>query len=305
MPKFVNYSLLVFISIIFFVPAYATQNSITDANIEAILNYPEVVTHENEFVFSSIVKAKVDQISNITVTVTSPEIEILQDQFHIENLPKDSTLGNNFNIKVRAEAPNGAFLVNVSVEYFIKGFFDEKPVKNTLTKAVELNVQSIPILVLHADAADSIFAGEPFSIKGTIKNQGYDAQNIQITVDSTQVELEGNKFHSFTNLDAGKTESFEFVLKTPKDLAIPTDMTISISTSYSDKSGKEYNLEDSLNVFVRQRGMLEIGGAEGIWVGDFFIAPVVGVGTIVSSVIGFLIFLWHIKNRKKQKRTKK
>ena len=305
MPKFVNYSLLVFISIIFFVPAYATQNSITDTNIEAILNYPEVVTHESEFVFSSIVKAKVDQISNITVTVTSPEIEILQDQFHIENLPKDSTLGNNFNIKVRAQAPHGVFLVNVSVEYFIKGFFDEKPIKNTLTKAVELNVQSIPILVLHADAADSIFAGEPFSIKGTIKNQGYDAQNIQITVDSTQVELEGNKFHSFTNLDAGKTESFEFVLKTPKDLAIPTDMTISISTSYSDKSGKEYNLEDSLNVFVRQRGMLEIGGAEGIWVGDFFIAPVVGVGTIVSSVIGFLIFLWHIKNRKKQKRIKK
>lgn len=300
-----NCFLLVFISIIFFGPVYATQNSITDANIEVTLNYPEVVTHENEFVFASIVKAKVDQISNITVIVASPEIEISQNQFHIENLPKDSTLGNNFNIKVRAEASHGTFLVNVSVEYFIKGFFDEKPVKNILTKAVELNVQSIPILVLHADAPDSIFAGEPFSIIGTVKNQGYDAQNIQIGVDATQVELEGKKFYSFTNLDAGKTESFEFVLKTPKDLAIPTDMTISISTSYFDKSGKEYKLEDSINVFVRQRGMLEIGGAEGIWVGDFFIAPVVGVGTIVSSVIGVLIFLWHMKNKKKQKRTKK
>lgn len=305
MHKSVNCFLLVFISIIFFGPVYATQNSITDANIEVTLNYPEVVTHENEFVFASIVKAKVDQISNITVIVASPEIEISQNQFHIENLPKDSTLGNNFNIKVRAEASHGTFLVNVSVEYFIKGFFDEKPVKNILTKAVELNVQSIPILVLHADAPDSIFAGEPFSIIGTVKNQGYDAQNIQIGVDATQVELEGKKFYSFTNLDAGKTESFEFVLKTPKDLAIPTDMTISISTSYFDKSGKEYKLEDSINVFVRQRGMLEIGGAEGIWVGNFFIAPVVGVGTIVSSVIGVLIFLWHMKNKKKQKRTKK
>ena len=281
------------------------QNTITDANIEVTLNYPEVVTHENEFVFASVVKAKVDQISNITVAVTSPQITILQDQFHIENLPKESTLGNNFNIKVREEAPHGAFLVNVSVEYFVKGFFDEKPVKNTLTKAVELNVQSIPILVLEADAPDSIFAGESFSIKGTIKNQGYDAQNIQIAVDSTQIKLEGTKFHSFTNLDAGKTENFEFVLQTQKDLAIPTDVTISISTSYLDKSGKEYNLEDSLDVFVRQRGMLEIGDAGGIWVGDFFIAPVVGVGTIVSSVIGFLIFLWHIKNKKKQKRVKK
>jgi len=303
--KSVNYFCLVFISIIFFVPAYATQNSITDANIEVTVNYPEVVTHENEFVFSSVVKAKVDQISNITVTVASPEIVISQNQFHIENLPKDSTLGNNFNIKVREEAPQGSFLVNVSVEYFIKGFFDEKPVKNTLTKAVELNVQSIPIFVLDADVPESIFVGEPFSIRGTIKNLGYDAQNIQIVVDSAQVELEGKKFYSFTHLDAGKSESFEFVLKTSKDLAIPTDMTISISTSYFDNSGKEHNLEDSLNVFVRQRGILEIGSAEGIWVGDFFIAPVVGIGTIVSSAIGFLIFLWHMKNKKKQKRAKK
>ncbi|HLA22688.1 MAG TPA: hypothetical protein VJZ17_04530, partial [Nitrosopumilaceae archaeon] len=225
-----NYFCLVFISIIFFVPSYATQNSIIDANIEVTINYPEVVTHENEFVFSSVVKAKVDQISNITVTIASPEIEISQNQFHIENLPKDSTLGNNFNIKISEEAPHGTFLVNVSVEYFIKGFFDEKPVKNTLTKAVELNVQSIPILVFDADAPDSIFAGESFSIKGTIKNQGYDAQNIQIDIDSTQVELEGKKFYSFTNLDAGKSENFEFTLQTTKDLVIPTDMTVRIST---------------------------------------------------------------------------
>jgi len=304
-PKPVNCFCLVFISIIFFASAYAIQNSITDANIEVSVNYPEVVTHENEFVFSSIVKAKADQISNVTVTVTSPEIEISQNQFHIENLPKDSTLGNNFNIKVREEAPQGPFLVNVSVEYFIKGFFDEKPVKNTLTKAVELNAQSIPILVLATDAPDSVFAGESFSIKGTLKNQGYDARNIQIVVDSAQVELKGKKSYSFTNLGAGKSQSFEFVLQTSKDLAIPTDVTISISTLYFDKSGKEYNLDDSLNIFVRQRGILEIGGAEGIWVGNFFIAPVVGIGTIVSSVIGFLIFLWHMKNKKKQKRSKK
>jgi len=45
--------------------------------------------------------------------------------------------------------------------------------------------------------------------------------------------------------------------------------------------------------------------ADGLWVGNFFIAPVVGMGTIVSSVIGFLIFIWYMKNKKKQKRVKK
>ena len=303
--KFVNYYLLILITLVGFIPAYAVQNTISDANVELTLNYPDVVTQGKEFVLATIVKAKSDQMSNFTITISSPEIETSQNQFHIDYLPKDSTLGNNFNVKIKPPSPDGIVITNISVEYYIKGFFDENPMRNVLTKAFELNIHSKPILSLDFDAPDSVFAGESFSVKGTIKNQGYDAQNIQITADSTQVNLEGKKIYSISNLDAGKTADFEFVLQTPKDLAIPTDITVNVATSYQDKPGKEYKLDDSLQVFARQRGILEIGGAQGIWVGNFFIAPVVGVGTIVGSAIGFFIFLWHFKNKKNQKRTKK
>ena len=297
-----NRIILVFIASIFIFPIYGMESVISDANIDVTINYPDVVTQGNEFVLSSAVKTKADQMSNITISISSPEIEISQNQFNIQSLPRDSTLGNNFNMKIKPESPDGKFLTNVSVEYFIRGFFDEKPVKNILTKAIELNVQSKPILLLDLNAPDSVFAGEMFSVKGTVRNQGYNAQNIKIITDSDQVALDGKKIYSLTNLDAGKTENFEFILQTPKDLTIPTDVTINVSTSFFDESGKEYTIEDSLKVFTRQRGILEIGGSEGIWVGNFFIAPVVGVGTIVSSVIGFLIFAWHLKNKKKQKR---
>ena len=300
-----NRIILVFIASIFILPAYGMMNMISDANIDVTINYPEVVTQGNEFVLSSVVKTKTDQMSNITISISSPEIEVLQNQFNIQNLPRDSTLGNNFNMKIKPESPDGIVVANVSVEYFVKGFFDEKPVKNTLIKAIEFNVQSKPILLLDFDAPDSVFVGEKFSVKGTIRNQGYNTQNIRIMVDSDQVTLDGKKTHSLTNLNAGKTENFEFILQTPGDLSIPTDITVNISISYFDETGKEYIIEDSLKVFARQRGILEIGGAEGIWIGDFFIAPVVGVGTIVSSVIGFLMFVWHIKNKKNRKRTKK
>lgn len=300
-----NYCILVLISAIFVVPVYGTQSTISDANIDVVVNYPDVVAPGNEFVLSTVVKTKADQMSNITLAVSSPEMEILQNQFHIRSLPKDSTIGNNFNVKIKPASPDGIILANISVDYFIKGFFDEKPVRNSLTKAFDLNVQSKPILLLDFDAPHSVFFGETFSIKGTIKNQGYVAENIKIVADSAQVKLDGKKVYSLTDLAAGKTESFELALQTPKDVAIPTAITIIISTSYFDKSGKEYTFDDSLNVFARQRGILEIGGAEGIWVGNFFIAPVVGVGTIAGSVIGFLIFLWHLKNKSKQKRTKK
>lgn len=281
------------------------QNTISDSNIQVILNYPDILTTQDNFVLSSVVKTTTDQISNITVTISSPELNMTQTQFHIASLPKDSTLGNNFNAQIKDGTPDGSFLANVEVEYFIKGFFDQKSVKNSFTKAIELNTQSKPLILLDAKAQDEAFAGEPFSITGEINNQGSEAQNIQISIDSSQVALDGKKIYSLTNLAAGKSSNFEFVVQTQKDLSIPTHANIHLNGTYSDKLGKTYTIDDSLNVFVRQRGIMEIGDAQGIWIGNFFIAPVVGVGTIVSSVIGFLIFLWHAKNKKKQKRVKK
>lgn len=277
------------------------ENVASDANIDVSIEYPDVVTQGTGFVLSTLVKTKADQMSNITISISSPQIEILQKQFNIQSLPRDSSLGNNFNMKIKPESPDGRFLANVYVEYFIKGFFDEKPVKNTITKAIEFNVQSRPVLVLDFDSQDSVFSGEPFSVKGTIRNQGSNAQNIKIIAASNQAKLDGKKTYLLTSLEAGKTENFEFILQTPNDLLVPTQVTINLSTSYFDQTGKEYTIEDSLDVFARQRGILEIGDAQGVWVGNFLIAPVVGVGTIVSSVIGFLIFIWHLKNKKKQK----
>lgn len=300
-----KYYVLIIFALFFFIPAYGMQNTLTDSNIQVTIQYPDILTPQDEFDISSVVKTTADQVSNITISISSPELDITQDHFHIDSLPKDSTLGNNFIAKVKQGTPDGMFLANVEVQYFIKGFFDQKPIKNSLTKAIELNSRSKPLLVINAQAPDDVFAGEPFSIKGTITNQGSSAQSIELYANSSQVKLEGKKIYTLTNLEAGKSSDFEFVLQVPKDLAIPTHANIHLNGTYMDKSGKAYSLEDSLNVFVRQRGMLEIGAPGGIWLGNFFIAPVVGVGTIVSSVIGFLIFVWHAKNKKKQKRVKK
>jgi hypothetical protein len=150
-----------------------------------------------------------------------------------------------------------------------------------------------------------VFSGEPFSIKGTIKNQGAIAQSIRLNISSSDISLEGKKSFLLSNLDSGKNSDFEFVVNTSKDLDIPTHAIIHINCTYSDNLNKSYSIEDSVNIFARHRGMLEVGDSNGLWIGNFFIAPVVGVGTIVSSVIGFFIFLWHFKNKKKSKNNRK
>lgn len=290
---------------ILFIPAYAAaQNNISDSNLQVDLNYPDVVIQGKAFVLSSIVKATADQVSNITVTITCPELQIQQNSFYLDKLAKDSTFGNDFNATVKSGIPDGNFVANVEVDYFIKGFFDPQPVKHTATQTVQFFAASKPSLSLDIQSPSDVFAGESFSIKGTITNHGASAHDIELSVFSSDIQLAGKKSLDITDLDSGKSSDFEFVVQTQKELSSPTQATIHINGTYSDDDGKTHSIDNSFSIFARQRGMLEIGDANGIWVGQFFIAPVVGVGSIISSVIGFMIFLWHYKNKKKQKQRK-
>lgn len=288
-----------------YIPAYASQSNMLDPNLQVTLEYPDVVKQGDKFVLSSIIKATADQISNITLSISSPELYTTNNTFSLAKLAKDSTFGNDFKLETKSDTPNGVFVANAQVTYYIKGFFDSNPVKNIFTHAFNLNTQSSPILSFDIQAPSNVFSGEPFSIKGTIKNQGIVAQNVQVTAYSDDISLEGKKSFLLSSLDSGRSSDFEFLVNTPKDLDIPTHAVIHVNGTYFDDSNQSHSIQDSVNIFARHRGMMEIGDANGIWLGTFFIAPVVGVGTIVSSAIGFFIFLWHFKNKKKQKKNKK
>jgi hypothetical protein len=286
------------------VPAYALQSNMLDPNVQVTLNYPDVIRQGDKFVLSSIIKSTADQVSNITLTISSPELYTTNNTFKLSKLAKDSTFGNDFKLNVKNDTPDGEFVANALVTYFVKGMFDANPIKNTFTQAFHLTTQSKPILTLDIESPSNVFSGEPFSIKGMIKNHGSTAQNIQLMAYSSEISLEGKKTFSISNLDSGRNSNFEFVVNTSRDLDIPTHAMIHINGTYFDDLNKSYSIDDSVNIFARHRGMLEVGDANGFWIGNFFIAPVVGVGTIVSSAIGFFIFLWHFKNKKKTKNKK-
>jgi len=302
--KFAICCFLILFLPVLFIPADATQNNVTDPNIQLSLNYPDIIMQGKQFVLSSVVKATADQVSNITVTITCPELDIQQNSFHLDKLAKDSTLGNDFNSTVKSGVPDGNFVANIEIDYFIKGFFDAQPVKHTITQTTQFLAASEPSLSLNLQTPSDVFAGEPFSIKGTIVNQGSNAHNVELSAYSSELQLAGKKSLAISELSAGRSTDFEFVVQSQKNLD-PTHATVHVNGTYSDDNDKTYSIDNSFSVFARQRGLLEIGDANGIWIGQFFIAPVVGIGTIVSSVIGFLIFLWHYKNKKKKRRTKK
>ncbi len=77
--------------------------------------------------------------------------------------------------------------------------------------------------------------------------------------------------------------------------------------NYTNDIGNEKVDSKTVPIVLRPRTFMEITTDGGIWVGDFFIAPYVSIGTIVGIPAGTLFSLAlkrRIEKKKKRKKSK-
>jgi hypothetical protein len=75
--------------------------------------------------------------------------------------------------------------------------------------------------------------------------------------------------------------------------------------NYTDDLGDEKSDSWSVPLLLRPKTFLEITNDGGIWVGDFFIAPYVSIGTIVGIPAGTIFSLLLRRAVEKRKKKKK
>lgn len=74
--------------------------------------------------------------------------------------------------------------------------------------------------------------------------------------------------------------------------------------SYKDDLGDEKTDSQTVSLLLRPRTFMELTTDGGIWVGDFFIAPYVSLGTVIGIPAGALLSLAIRKSQKKKKKKK-
>ena len=79
-----------------------------------------------------------------------------------------------------------------------------------------------------------------------------------------------------------------------------------IIIEYTDDVGTEKTDSQTVSVVLRPRTFMELTTDGGIWIGNFFIAPYVSLGTIIGIPAGAIISLLVRRNQtSNKKRTKK
>ena len=90
-----------------------------------------------------------------------------------------------------------------------------------------------------------------------------------------------------------------------KDVTMEYTIPVKVLVSYTDDLDEEKTETQSVPLLLRPKMFMEITNDFGIWIGDFFIAPYVSIGTIVGIPAGTILSLMIRRAQNKNKKQKK
>ena len=112
--------------------------------------------------------------------------------------------------------------------------------------------------------------------------------------------------YSLSLLEKGTPFNIKAEMITPtSNISTEHMIPVKVVVSYIDDLGNEKSDSSSVPLLLRPKTFLEITNDGGIWIGDFFLAPYVSIGTIVGIPAGTIFSLLlrrAIEKRKKNPR---
>ncbi len=159
--------------------------------------------------------------------------------------------------------------------------------------AVPVEVVTRPRVDVDISAPESLFAGAEFPIGVKVGSGTTDLSDVRVEIVAPPgVELRGQSLHSFSLIGRGSTmEVASRVWVPPADVAGESRVSLQVVVSYTDADGESREETRTVSPVLRPRTFMELTGDGGVWIGDFFIAPYVSLGTIIGIPAGALLSL--------------
>ena len=311
-----NMKLLLILFLIFFgsvisVPlSYAeTLTQTFDGGIDLEITYPESVMISRTFSISIHLENNGwENKQNISFVIANPDsaFKSLSDEtIRIEQLTTTSSFGTTLDYEVLKNASEGTHFLNISYsQVLVSNNVDPMPATIT-TIALPIVVLKEPIVKIQTTTPESIFSNTEFSFEVSIISEDIELKDLTIQIIVPQdIKFRGDTSYKISLLDKGTPFNIKAEMVTPiANISTEHTIPIKVVVSYSDDLGNEKSDSSSVPLLLRPKTFLEITNDGGIWVGDFFIAPYVSIGTIVGIPAGTIFSL--LLKRAVEKRKKK
>mgnify|MGYP001279455474 FL=1 len=282
-----------------------------DGGMEIEIVHPDSVLNERTFSISFFIQNNGwESKQDIILKLTNPDdafTPVAEETIRIEELTSSSSFGTTLDYVVHKDATEGTHFINIDYsQILLSNNVDPMP-QTQMNIAIPIEVLNRPEIVIETITPESIFAKSEFSIQATITSNDIDLEDITLEIIAPDIEFRGDTFYKLSSLEKQTPYTISAELITPVE-NVTTEYTIPVKVilTYTDDLGETNTSTQSMPLLLRPKTFMELTNDGGIWIGDFFIAPYVSIGTIVGIPAGTILSLIirRSQNKKKESSTK-
>jgi len=309
-------SLFVFLALTFMISvipySYAeTLRQSMEGGMDLEITYPDSVMNERMFSIAILLQNNGwENKQDISFTLSNPDGAFIshgESMIIIDELTTTSSFGTTIDYQVSKTANEGSHFLNIDyTQILVSNNVD--PMEPTQTNiALPITVFGEPVVVIQTVTPESIFSNSEFTFETTVLSEDIDLKDVTVQIITPDdIEFRGDTSYVISLLEKQEPYTVTAEMITPtKDVTMEHTIPVKVLVSYTDDLGEENTETQSVPLLLRPKMFMEVTNDWGIWIGDFFIAPYVSVGTIVGIPAGTILSLL-IRNaqNKKKKQTK-
>ena len=244
---------------------------------------------------------------DISFTITNPDSAFIALGSEIHKIPElttSSSFGTTLDYEVSKNANEGTHFLNISYsQVLVSNNVDPMPATNTAI-ALPIMVVKEPVVTIQTTTPESIFSNTEFPFEVSVVSHDIDIKDLTVQfIVPEDIEFRGDTSYNMSLLEKGTPFNVKAEMITPTNISTEHTIPVKVIVSYTDDLGDEKSDDSSVSLLLRPKTFLEITNDGGLWVGDFFIAPYVSIGTIVGIPAGTIFSL--LLKRAIEKRKKK
>jgi len=304
---------LVMTFMIFVIPySYAeTLKQSMDGGMDLEITYPDLVMPQRTFSITLLLQNNGwESKQDILFTLSNPDsvfVSIGDNIITIDELTTTSSFGTTIEYKVTNTANEGAHFLNIDyTQVLVSNNID--PMEPTQTNiALPIFVSREPIILIETITPESIFSNSEFTFETTVLSEDIDIKDVTVQIITPgDIEFRGDTSYVISLLEKQEPYTVTAEMITPiEDVTMEYTIPVKVLVSYTDDLGEEKTETQSVPLLLRPKMFMEITNDWGIWIGDFFIAPYVSIGTIVGIPAGTILSLMIRRTQNKKKKRKK
>ena len=282
-----------------------------EGGMDLEITYPDLVMPQRTFSITLLLQNNGwENKQDILFTLSNPDsvfVSIGDNIITIDELTTTSSFGTTIEYKVTNIANEGVHFLNIDyTQVLVSNNID--PMEPTqINIALPIFVSREPIILIETITPESIFSNSEFTFETTVLSEDIDIKDVTVQIITPgDIEFRGDTSYVISLLEKQEPYTVTAEMITPiEDVTMEYTIPVKVLVSYTDDLGEEKTETQSVPLLLRPKMFMEITNDWGIWIGDFFIAPYVSIGTIVGIPAGTILSLMIRRTQNKKKKRKK